>query len=113
MITENQLNEAIAEMQGQRHPNADTCIKLASYYTIKNELFPAEKAEPEPRMIETRYSSSGPGYDMIGYSSDTDFGRSVSGRSSYDVIERLDKIMSALYVIDKPLYDRVLRDLNE
>ena len=34
MITEQDLLEAIAECQGQRNPNANTCIKLAAYYII-------------------------------------------------------------------------------
>ena len=38
MITEKDLMEAIAECQGQRNPNANTCIKLAAYYTILNNL---------------------------------------------------------------------------
>ena len=40
MITEQDLQEAIAECQGERHPNANTCMKLAAFYTIKNELYP-------------------------------------------------------------------------
>ena len=39
MITEKDLQEAIAECQGERNPNANTCIKLAAFYTIRNELF--------------------------------------------------------------------------
>ena len=35
MITEMDLQEAIAECQGKRNPNADTCIKLAAFYIIK------------------------------------------------------------------------------
>ena len=38
MITVDELKAAIAEMQGERNPNAQTCIKLAAYYTILNEL---------------------------------------------------------------------------
>ena len=43
MITEKDLQEAIAECQGQRNPNANTCIKLAAFYTIRRELFGEEK----------------------------------------------------------------------
>ena len=39
MITEKDLQEAIAECQGQRNPNASTCIKLAAFLTIQKELF--------------------------------------------------------------------------
>ena len=113
MITKDQLDEAIAEMQGQLHPNADTCLKLASYYTIKNELFPEQ--EPKPQ-IERSYSFDPPPTepdDTIGYSSETDFGRSVNGRKSHDVMQRIDEVMSALYVINPPLYKRILRELED
>lgn len=47
MITEKDLLEAIAECQGTRNPNANTCIKLAAYYTILNNLNPKdEQSEP-------------------------------------------------------------------
>lgn len=109
MITENQLNEAIAEMNGQRHPDANTCIKLASYYTIKNELFPKDNAPIVPR-----YSSDPPQTNStIDYVSDTDFGAAVYGRDINEVLRILDEVMSALYVVNQPLYKRILRDLTE
>lgn len=112
MITENQLDEAIAEMQGQRHPNADTCLKLASYYTIKNELFPKTEAKP---MIEDRYSYAAPPVTQnstIDYSSDTEFGRAIHGRDADDVFRVLDEIMTGVYVVDSALYRRIMRDLT-
>ena len=49
MITEKDLQEAIAECQGQRNPTTSTCIKLAAFYTIRRELFGEEKeAGPLP-----------------------------------------------------------------
>ena len=39
MITEKDLQEAIAECEGQRNPNANTCIKLAAFYTIRQHMF--------------------------------------------------------------------------
>ena len=43
MITEKDLQEAIAECIGQRNPNANTAIKLAAFYTIKRELYGEDK----------------------------------------------------------------------
>ena len=43
MITKHDLQEAIAECEGQRNPTANTCIKLAAFYTIKQHLFPDEE----------------------------------------------------------------------
>ena len=50
MITEKDLQEAIAECQGERSPNASTCIKLAAFYTIKEHLYPdqVKNTDPEP-----------------------------------------------------------------
>ena len=45
MITEKDLRAAIAECQGARNPNASTCIKLAAFYTILNNLYPEQKEE--------------------------------------------------------------------
>ena len=53
MITEEELQEAIAECQGQRNPNANTCLKLASYLTILDH----QKAEEPHR---TTYSFAPP-----------------------------------------------------
>ena len=39
MITEKDLQEAIAECEGARNPNANTCIKLAAFYTIRQHMF--------------------------------------------------------------------------
>ena len=43
MITEKDLQEAIAECEGQRNPNANTCVKLAAFYIIKDHLFPQQE----------------------------------------------------------------------
>ena len=112
MITEDQLNEAIAEMQGQRNPNAGTCLKLASYYTIKNAMFPKEQQQT----IRSSYSYAAPPVEernMIDYDSETDFGRSVDGKDVYDVMKKLDEVMSGLFVINQPLYKRILREMAD
>lgn len=108
MITENQLNEAIAEMQGQRHPDANTCLKLASYYTIKDKLFPEEQAQID------RYSYSAPvAESMIGYSSKTEFGEAVYGKPVNDVMGAIDEIMTGLYAVNPHLYRRIMEELTE
>ena len=74
MIKEQELLEAIAECQGQRKPNASTCLKLASYYTILDHI------TGEAKKIEPTYSFVAPSY-----SSDTEFGRIVQEVDMYDV----------------------------
>lgn len=110
MITENQLNEAIAEMNGERHPDANTCIKLASYYTIKNELFPKDKS---PIMPSYSYAAPPTEDNTIDYHSGTEFGDAVNGKDVYEVIKMLDELMSGLFVVNPPLYRRIMRELSE
>ena len=112
MITETDLNEAIAEMYGQRRPNADTCLKLASYLTIKDKLYPENK--PEPPQIDRGYSAAAsPVAAMIDYDSKTAFGEAVTGRPVAEVLAKLDEIMTGLFVINPRLYNRIMEELTD
>ena len=72
MITEKELHEAIAECQGQRNPNANTCIKLASFYTILDHM--AEK----PSYSEMpNYSFANETENTVKYQSGTEFADAV------------------------------------
>lgn len=51
MIKLEDLEEAIAECQGQRNPNADTCIKLAAFYTIKRKCLGMVRRLTHPPQI--------------------------------------------------------------
>ena len=109
MITEEQLKEAIAECNGQRHPNADTCIKLASYYTIRNEMFP--KNTP---LIEPAYSYAAPVADsVIDYDGDSDFAKAVNGRDINEILRKIDDVLVGVYVVEPALYRKIMRDLTE
>lgn len=92
MITEKDLREAIAECQAQTNPNANTCVKLAAYYTILREMTP--------------------GYSFSGYDSETDFARMISGRDIDEIIPIMDELMTALQVVNPRLYAGVMRKLR-
>lgn len=117
MITENQLNEAIAECNGQLHPNANTCIKLAAFYTIKNEMFPKHgEMFPNNPQIENGYSYTAPpgiADNTIDFDSDSEFAKAVNGRKTNEVMAKLDEVMTGLYVVNPPLYRRIMRDMTE
>ena len=110
MITEQDLQEAIAECQGERNPNANTCIKLAAFYTIRKELFgqpeqppPSYSYAPAPDPVET----------LIDYESDTEFGQLIHGRNPSEVWPLIDELVSeALAVVNPRLYDSFIRRLN-
>lgn len=105
MITEHDLQEAIAECQGQRNPNAQTCIKLAAFLTIQKEMF----GKDEPIVMPT-YS-----YDMGGdltYDGESEFARLIHGRRQEDILPVMDELMEAIQVLNPRLYDSVIRKLQ-
>lgn len=107
MITPDDLEAAIAECQGQRNPNANTCLKLAAYYTIRREM---QEAEP------SGYSYAAPPVEqaetLIDYDSGTEFSQIINGRSGEEVWPIIDEAMTALRVVNPRLYAGVLRKLN-
>ena len=105
MITEKDLLEAIAECQGERNPNANTCIKLAAFYTIYDHLFPQESADN----VENYSYASEPAEMIIEYDSGTEFSQAVNGLSIDEVLEVVDDLMSTLQVLNPRLYASVLR----
>ncbi len=104
MIRENDLREAIAEMQGQKNPNANTCIKLAAYYTILDHV-----TEREPRYGEmSSYSAGG---SAIEYQGDSDFAKAIRGRNPSEVWPVIDELMTTIQVIHPRLYNGVMAKL--
>ena len=106
MITEKDLQEAIAECQGKRNPDANTCIKLAAYYTIKNELY------PEFTKASSFSYAQPPVNDYVDYQSGSEFSRAVDGKKSKEMWGVMDELMDALYVVNPRLYDSVMRKLH-
>ena len=108
MIRADDLRAAIAECQGERNPNAHTCMKLAAYYTILREIEPDEKPDYS-------YGSSPvkPQHDTVEYSSDTEFSAAIKGKNGAFAWSVMDELMSTLKVIQPGLYASVLRRLRE
>lgn len=108
MITEQDLQAAIAECRGKRNPDANTCIKLAAFLIIQEHLYPSVQPTmysyaPPPEQAENR----------IEYESDTDFGRAVNGKLAADVWPVMDELMDAVHVLQPRLYASVLNKLEE
>ena len=106
MITEHDLREAIAECEGQRNPTANTCLKLAAYYIIKDKMFPAEQEE----VIMPKYS----------YAMSTDvkkpqseFMDMIDGLEPNDYLAVMDELMTTVKALIPKLYDGVMRRLSE
>ena len=104
MITEYDLQEAIAECQGKRNPNASTCMMLASFLTIKDHLYPQEEVpkysyDSEPRMANA---------EKIGYISESEFGKAVNGKEVEDIMVLMDEVMGVVQVINPRLYNSIM-----
>lgn len=105
MIYEKDLDEAIAECQGKRNPDASTCIKLAAFYAIKRELY-GRPAEYQPS-----YSYAPAPSSKIEINSESEFSKLIDGKSQQDIWPILDELMDTLKVLMPRLYDGVMRKL--
>ena len=112
MITERDLEQAIAECQGERNPNANTCIKLAAFYTIRNELYGRTDA---PAVVPSYSFAAAPvdTAETIHYDSGTDFSRAIDGRDPDDIWPIMDEMMEAVHTLMPRLYGSVMRKLQE
>ena len=117
MITEQDLQAAIAECQGQRNPNAGTCIKLAAFLIIQDHLFPEKSQlakEKSTGQLSYSYSASPDEQvdNSISYSSDTEFSQAIYGRDQAEIWPIIDELMSVLQATNIRLYNGVIRKIN-
>ena len=85
LITRRDLEEAIAKCQGQKNPNANTCIKLAAYYTILDHT-------PEES------------YSYASKPSNSEFMRVIKSKNLDDVLFAMDEMMEELQATAPKLY---------
>lgn len=109
MITEQDLREAIAECEGQRNPNANTCIKLAAFYTIREHLFGSHEEKP---VIEHSFAPPTQG-DVVLYEGESEFAQAIAGRDQDDMWAVMDELMDTLSVVNPRLYAGVMRRIAE
>lgn len=109
MITKQDLDEAIAECQGQRNPNANTCIKLASFYIIRRELFKEDKKDEQfPQTPMFSYSSG----ENMGRYGESEFLEMVDGKPTEAVMLVVDELMQSMQVLQPRIYDSVMRKVS-
>lgn len=115
MITEQDLQEAIAECLGQRDPNANTCIKLAAFYTIRKELF----GEPDPPVLEPFpvYSRAAEPVEQaetyVDYNSDNEFARAINGMDAHRAWSIIDELVDVVRVVNPRLYNGLMKKVEE
>lgn len=114
MITEKDLQEAIAECQGVRNPNASTCLKLASCLTIQRELF-GKKNEDISQVYSPKYLYDVPSgrEKLIEYSAETEFAEIINGMEQDEVLAIMDELMTTLQMVQPKIYAYVMRRLKD
>ena len=103
MIKEQDLIDAIAECQGERNPNANTCIKLAAYYTILNNI----------REIEPTFSLSPAPTEQVSYDSGSEFADVIRGKDTGDILKVMDDLMDAVSALMPKLYRVTMEKLSD
>ena len=112
MITERDLQEAIAECQGKRNPDANTCIKLAAFYTIRNELYGPGETRSTAAPVYS-YAAPEPQPDgQIDFYSGTEFSRMIDGRKPEDIWPIIDELVTAVQVLNPKLYNSFMEKLE-
>lgn len=99
--------------QGVRNPNANTCIKLAAFYTILDHL--NEKSPDVDRVQVGGYSfrdEPDAADKVIEYDSGTEFSDVIQGRDPADVWPVMDDLMDAVRALQPKLYAATIRRLN-
>lgn len=112
MITEKDLESAIAECQGQRNPNANTCIKLASYYTILNQIRKepvGEQGRDDINVPSYSYATS----NTVSIESESKFAELVNGMQVKDLLPVFDELMETLTIVNPKLYESVMRKITQ
>ena len=119
MITEKDLQEAIAECQGQRNPTSTTCIKLAAYYTILNNIKGVVDDEIRgAAAIKTEsYNMSNANVPSSNKVIDYQFKDKVlqdglHGKSMDYICDFVDDLMQALEYLNPELYRFAIRRLK-
>lgn len=111
MITEHDLQEAIAECEGERNPNTNTCLKLAAFYTIKQHMYPDDKSEEatQQHIVEPQYSyATG---NKVEYESNTEFSKLTRYMNINDLMPIMDELMTTIQILNPRLYNGVMRKI--
>lgn len=111
MIRKDELDAAIAECYGEPNPNANTCIKLAAFYTIRNELYPdAEREMPVYSYAADPVEQEKPTAHI---NSSSEFAQAVEGLPLDDVWAVVDELVQTVKVLQPRVYAAVLRRLDQ
>ena len=116
MIHEADLNEAIAECIGKRNPDAQTCIKLAAFFIIKENMFPETREQIDQKVFipdhSYSFSNKEPETDIVEYESESEFGSAVHGLQNPLVWPLIDELVETIGVINPKLYEAFMHKIK-
>ena len=115
MITEHDLQAAIAECKGKRNPDSSTCIKLAAFLIIQEHLY-GKPPESDTAPALPAYSYAAPSEQIettINYYSDTEFSQVIDGRQASEIWPIMDELMTVLQATNPRLYAGVMRKIED
>jgi hypothetical protein len=108
VIRRDELDAAIAECIGERDPNANTCIKLAAYYTIRKELYP-----DDPQDAPAYSFAAEPVPQTAHIDSDSEFAQAVEGLPLDKVWGIVDELAQTVKVMLPRVYAALLRRFDQ
>lgn len=112
MIHAQELEDAIAQMRGDPNPNANTCMKLAAYYVIRDHMEPGVQAETVNPPVPAGYTYAAGREEEIPAMGDTEFLQTITGRPVSAVLAVMDDCMTALKNTYPRLYHATIRRLQ-
>ena len=110
MITKQDLDSAIAECQGDPNPNAQTCLKLASFYTIQDHLFSNDRIEHDSHYSYADEPSTS--VESVNYDGESEFAQIIKGKDMNQVLSILDEAMDTIHVLIPKLYNGIIAKLS-
>lgn len=105
MISKAEIEKAIAECQGEKYPDANTCIKLAAYYTILDHVGAYSKSL-------TKMSFASEPVEVVRYNSNSEFSEAIKGMDTRDVLAVMDDLMDAVQGLVPRLYAATIEKLK-
>lgn len=114
MIHEQELEDAIAQMRGDPNPNANTCMKLAAYYVIRDHMEPGVQAETVNPPVPAGYTyAAGRESEPLPLMGDSEFYHAIQGLDAKSVLPLFNELLEAVSVFQPRMYENTIRKLKE
>lgn len=109
MLHLEEVNEEIAELEGQKNHSVNDLHALSSLYTIRDHAFGRE----DNYRREYSQAAAPPISAPLGLYGDSDFLQAVDGKDPAEAWAVMDKLMDTLCLSFPRAYNRVMREIRE